>query len=826
MIIRTPWLIERRPELPPSCGAAVRGHAGGRSTQRKTARVAPAHPGLSTLFLSSSTCATLLASTLVCTNATAADSQLSDSPALAEVVVTAQRRAERLDNVPISVSAYDQASLDNMGIRGFSDVARTVPGVTLTPYWGGAMNVSIRGISSLIGAGTTGVYLDDTPMQVRFVGAGSTSTNAYPAVFDLERVEVLRGPQGTLFGAGSEGGTIRFIMPEPGLKEFTGFARSEVGSTRGGDLSYEAGTAVGGPIIDDKLGFRVSAYVREDGGWLDRAPYPGSDVTARNVNSQTTTVLHGALTLAPTENLRITPSFYYQSVHRDDLSSYWPSISDPANGVFRSGQPLAQPGVDHFVLPSLKVQWDFGSATAISNTSYLDRNNPSVVDYSVFVPELLGVPRSVAFAVVPDFTSPVAFVNSQQTFTQEIRLQSNPSDSRLTWVVGAFYQRARQSASETIFSPRLGDLTMGLLGLPVEGVFGVPLGSGGLSYLGVDSTVDEQKAGFGQVDVKLAQPLTLTVGVRVAKTSFTFKNSQQGALNGGSTASSGSESDTPVTPKIGLSYKPSDAWMLFASAAKGFRPGGANTAISATVCAKDLQALGLSQAPSSYSADSVWSYEAGAKGQAFDGSLHVDGSVYYIPWKNTQLPVLLSNCGFTFIANAGSALSQGADLQLDWIVLRALKISAGVAYTDAHYTATALGGSLPGGGRSVIIADGDPLTVAPWQITSSAEYSAPFRSGKSLYLRLIANYSSSYHSAPSPNAVTYDPGKTRMDSARFASLRGGVRSGAWDVSVFVNNLFNSYSALYVTHDTVAPSSLYRIDTYRPRTIGITGSYRY
>jgi len=798
MIIRTQRLNDRRLEETPACDAA-----------RLRAAVGA-----------------LLAGTLACGQATAADSVAADTPGLADVVVTAQRRTERLDNVPISVSAYDQGSLDSMGIRDFSDVARTVPGVTLSPYWAGSMSVSIRGISSLIGAGTTGIYLDDTPMQVRFVGAGSTSTNAYPAVFDLERVEVLRGPQGTLFGAGSEGGTIRFIMPEPGLKEFTGFARSEIGSTKGGDLSYEAGTAVGGPIIDDKLGFRVSAYIREDGGWLDRAPYPAGQVTARNVNSQTTAVLRGALTLAPTDGLRITPAVYYQSVRRDDLSSYWPSMSDPANGVFRSGQPLAQPGVDHFVLPSLKIQWDLGPATAISNTSYLNRNNPSVVDYSVFVPELLGVPRAVAFAVVPDFTSPVAFDNSQQTFTQELRLQSNAADGRLTWVVGAFYQRARQSASETIWSPQLGDLTMGLLGVPVEAVFGVPLGSGGLSYLGVDSTIDEQTAGFGQVDVKLAPALTLTAGVRVGKMSFKFQNSQLGALNGGSTASSGSESETPVTPKIGLSYKPSDAWMLFASAAKGFRPGGANTAISATVCAKDLQALGLSQAPPSYSADNVWSYEVGAKGQVLDGRLHLDGSVFYIPWKNTQLPVLLSNCGFTYIANAGSALSKGADLQVDWLALRALKISVGVAYTDAHYSATSLGGSLPGGGRSVIVADGDPLTAAPWQITASAEYSAPLRSGKTLYLRLVDNYSNSYHSAPSADAVTYDPGITTKDSDRFASVRAGVRTGAWDASLFVNNLFNSYSALHVGHDTVAPWSLYRIDTYRPRTIGITGSYRY
>jgi iron complex outermembrane recepter protein len=747
----------------------------------------------------------------------------SHSGDLEEIVVSATRRDVSALNVPISISALNAAALDNLGIRDFADVARAVPGLTFTPGWDGSTNVSIRGISSPIGAGTTGVYIDDTPIQVRFVGAGSTSTNAYPAVFDLERIEVLRGPQGTLFGAGSEGGTIRFITPEPGMRTYSGYARAETSFTDGGNPSYESGAAFGGPIIDNVLGFRVSAYVRQDGGWLDRASYPSGDVTQRNSNSQDTVVLNGAITVAPADDLKITAAVFYQDIHRDDLGSYWANLSDAANGIFKTGQPLEQPGSDHFILPSLKVQWAFNGMTAISNTSYLNRRNPSTADYSSYIPELLG--GSFYVPAAANFTSPADFLNTQQVFTQEIRLQSSDSDDRLTWVVGSFFQRSRQESTETIYSPQLNELTNALYGVPVIDAFGVGLGPGGLSYLGIDSTVDQQTAGFGQIDLKLASDITLTAGARIAKTKFSFVNSQQGPLNGGNTASTGAESQTPVTPKVGLSYKPVPDWLLYASAAKGFREGGANTAVSADRCAVDLNALGLTQAPSKYDADTVWSYEVGAKGRAFDGHVQIESSVFYIPWKNTQEVVPLTDCGFRYIANVGSALSQGFDLEIDWRVIDGFTLGASVARTDAKYTATALGGALPGGGRAVIVNNGDPLPVAPWQVHSSAEYSFSVHADKDAYLRITDDYSSSYHSGPGANSVAYDPELAHQDSLRYSTLRAGVRTQAWDASFFVNNLLNSDSTLNITHDTLA-SPLVRIDTYRPRTIGVTATYRY
>lgn len=289
--------------------------------------------------------------------------------------------------------------------------------------------------------------------------------------------------------------------------------------------------------------------------------------------------------------------------------------------------------------------------------------------------------------------------------------------------------------------------------------------------------------------------------------------------------SSGSQSQTPVTPKYGLSYKPNSDWLIYATAAKGFREGGANTTVNASRCASDLAALGLAQVPSKYDADTVWSYEVGTKGRLFEGRVQLQGSVFYIPWSDTQEVVPLLSCGFHYISNVGSASSRGFDFQFDWHIVAGLSLSSSVAYTHAKYTQTALGGVLPQGGRAVIVANGDPLSVAPWQFSSNAEYSVPVGDDRSAYLRLSVDYSAGYYSSVNPLSATYDPAVTRQDSARFSTLRTGARTAAWDVSLFCNNLFNSHSVLATTHDTLA-STLFRQDTYRPRTVGLNASYNW
>src|SRR6185312_533695 len=211
------------------------------------------------------------------------------------VVVTATRRAESITKVPESVSAFTAARLDQLNAKSIADLVAFTPGVN---YDETTKNISIRGVNSSAGDATTGIYIDDTPIQLRTLGFGSDNT--LPAVFDLERVEVLRGPQGTLFGAGSEGGTVRYITPQPSLSDYSAYAKSEVSGTQDGAPSYELGAAVGGGIIDDKLGFRVSAWGRHDGGWIDKVDYMDpSHVLQSNTNDVDTYVVRAALTWKP-----------------------------------------------------------------------------------------------------------------------------------------------------------------------------------------------------------------------------------------------------------------------------------------------------------------------------------------------------------------------------------------------------------------------------------------------------------------------------------------------------------------------------------------------
>src|SRR6202050_2157250 len=210
------------------------------------------------------------------------------SDVLEDIVVTATRHEEALSKVPISISAFTQESMDVKGIKDFQDVVRFTPGVQIDANQ--TNQISIRGIASSGGAGTTGIYIDDTPIQIRAMGFNPDDT--LPKTFDMDRVEVLRGPQGTLFGAGSEGGTVRYIMTQPSTTKSSGYARAEMSYTEGGTANYEAGAAYGAPIIDGTLGFRVSAWYRKDGGWIARVdPANPADIIEANANHDETTVL-------------------------------------------------------------------------------------------------------------------------------------------------------------------------------------------------------------------------------------------------------------------------------------------------------------------------------------------------------------------------------------------------------------------------------------------------------------------------------------------------------------------------------------------------------
>jgi iron complex outermembrane recepter protein len=811
--------------------------------------------------------------------------QATSNDVLQEVVVSATRRQEGLSRVPVSVSAYTQDMMDIRGIRDATDIARYTPGVTIDTE--GTNSITIRGIGSSGGAGTTGIYIDDTPIQMRAMGVNADET--LPKTFDMERVEVLRGPQGTLFGAGSEGGTVRYIMTQPSLTEFSAYARSEVSYTEDGSPNYEAGVALGGPIIDDTLGFRVSAWYRHDGGWIDRISPTTQQPEDSDGNYDDTAAVRAALTWAPTAAVRVTPSVMFQNRYRNDVEYYWPLYSDPDSGKFVSADfsPLHEP--DQFWLPALKATADFDSMELVSDSSYYRRRDTSGYDgtlYNMSYYQTLGwapgdggnasgsspyagtspcAPEGFSCyplldgtgvhlpAALSNYLSPNTVTNNQDTETQEIRLQSNDPRSRVQWTVGAFYSISRSFSLEAIHDPEVDELFEYLYGTTIANVFGTATNPNGSSYLPMGDSYfneltghDRQLAGFGEAVWSLTDRLKLTTGVRYSDTSFSFVALNGGPQNGGPGGGSGTERQSPVTERAGLSFQADPDNMFYATYSTGFRVGGANSAIPYSVCATDFEKFGLSGAPDSYKSDNVRNYEIGSKNN-LNHRVKLDASVYYIQWNDIQQNVVLPTCGLGYIANLGAAVSEGGDLQADIALSDALSLESAIGYTDARYSTTALPGPLS---NTPLVASGDAITgrsgnpAAPWTMTLGVEYRF-LVGGRDSYMRVDAEHYTKNNrptAAEDPATVQFGTCSTLTGSQipctitppafTFVSARLGTQLGDWSVSAFVDNLLNAHPVLdynYQPTDGFGPqpaaSPLYRYITYRPRTIGLTLTYR-
>lgn len=752
---------------------------------------------------------------------------------LEEITVTATRVSERLSRVAASVTAFDQVKLDQEGVRSVDDVARLTPGVLFTNTgFAGTTNISIRGIGSTVGASTTGVYIDDTPIQVRSLGFGAT--NPYPEVFDLARVEVLRGPQGTLFGSGSEGGTVRFITPQPSVSQYTGYARAEFSQIEHGGPGGEAGAAVGGPIIDGKLGFRASVWAQRTGGFIDRVSETDLHTLDSNTNWGKAYVGRLAFAFVPYDWLTVTPSLYYQQTYQNASLQYYERISNPDDGAFRAADLLGSPAHERFTLPTLNIQADMGRFTLTSVTSqFIRRGDPDVQDYSHSFPILLLGPHifdnTLYVPGVPDYTLLSNFYNKQDTFTQELRLQTSDKDAPLTGIVGFFLQRARQQDVQLFYDPLLPTLVGTYTGLTVEQLFGVPMLSPTRSYESDDISHDNQEAVFGELTYRVTDALKATVGLRYARTHFSYRNFQAGPWAGTTGLSvSGKQDENPVTPKFGVSYQIDDANMVYATVAKGYRVGGVNKPIPVTsdACRGDLAAFGLTAALGPYNSDHVWSYEIGAKDSLLGGNLQLYSSVYHIKWSNIQQSVTLTNCGFNFIGNVGTAVSQGADLQFQAVLGHHFNLSGSVAYNNAHYDSTVLGAVDPRlGTRGVVVNNGDALPNVPWMVTLSPEYHQEFF-GKQTYGRVTYTHSShNTRHTPDQDPVTlsYDPDVITQPEINLLNVRAGARFSGLDIALFANNLLDSHPVMTRTN-YVRGGSLFYDTTLVPRSIGVTATY--
>jgi outer membrane receptor protein involved in Fe transport len=750
---------------------------------------------------------------------------------LQEIVVTARKREENIDRVPISMAVLSHAEMQQRNIQDMSNIANVTPGIDNSNIGTNAMGndnpISIRGIFSSAGYATTGIYIDDVPIQVRYTALNEWTT--IPKVFDLDRVEVLRGPQGTLFGAGAQGGVIRFITPQPSLTASTGYVRAGLSTTDSGDPSYETGLVIGEPIIDDTLAFRVSAWHRRDGGWIyHESAVPGGFVYD-NSNWADSDVVRGALTFAPNEHLRVTPSIYFQHLYLNDEPGFAPAmcrtpcdtytqqyqdlnlqLSNIAGGHFVNPNLLQAPASDRFYLPALKIDLDLGAITGVSDTSYLERSSHAPVDWTTVLPSL--VAGEAAWPQTAQY--PILFDTAlrQEVFSQEVRVQSSDSNARLQWTVGVFYARSEESTS--------------LLIQPSGGFppLGVP--PGGLVYYGVEpGSVDKQLAGFGQITYQPISLLSVSAGVRIAHTEFTYSSYQSGPLAGGVPPASGQQSQKVVDPKLSINVQLDDNNLLYVSAARGSRIGGLNLPlIQADNCIKALKELGYAdgQVPLTYNSDYLWSYELGSKNRLLGERLQIEASVFHIDWSNIQQTVGVPDCYSAFTSNLGKAFSNGADLVINALVSDSVKLGLSAGYTNAKNNTTVVSGNV----ESVTSGDQINEFAAPWTLVPSVEYHNRGPGRSSIYLRVEGVYRSKNpgpFAAQHPNNAAYSTTFVPNPSTKVLNGHVGATWAQWDVSLFAMNILNTHPVLF-NGQYEFPGPPASAQTLQPRTLGVTTTY--
>jgi iron complex outermembrane recepter protein len=508
--------------------------------------------------------------------------------ALENIIVTAQRREETVQSVPISINALGQQELETSGILSIENIAAMTPGLQFALPNGFSQaftTIAMRGLNTNTGPPTVGVYLDDTTISSRLSGTANQG-NVYPYSFDLNRVEVARGPQGTLFGAGSEAGTVRFITNQPSLTEFTGQVKGEYAETEGGRGTYEMGIALGGPIVQDQLGFRFSAWERSDGGYVNQVnPLPGPGyltVTDPDANTNKKTVVKGALAFEVGDFL-ITPAAYYQRTHQDDTGRFYAAFSDAQDGIFNTGYLLPEVWTDRWTMESIKAEdkkLPFADLTI--DGSYFYREATEVLDESAFVcPGMhtngavgCGNPLGIGYA---ENMSQVAYTPTNmnvEAYTAEARLASNSTDSRFSWVAGFYFEHRAQRDFQIDYDPA--DYQQSFPNNPVAP--GSPLNA----YIIQDQHelfVDVQTAVYVQGDFRITDQLTLTVGERAAHVTVDGADTTAiSYLTGAPPYAPFHGENNPVTPHLGLAYQLIKDDLVYFTFGEGYRPGGGNGA--------------------------------------------------------------------------------------------------------------------------------------------------------------------------------------------------------------------------------------------------------
>lgn len=718
----------------------------------------------------------------------------SNALALDEITVTATRRETNLQDTALTIQAIRETDLLNIGATELEDLVGLVPGLNIT-----GPDLTIRGLRSSLDErsgtiSTTSLYLDETPLDHRF------------RIFDVARVEILKGPQGTLYGAGAMGGTIRMVTNKPDHSAFYSEVDVDYSSTSGSsDDNHEVNAVVNVPLVEDRLAVRAVAYQHDYAGFTDDVR-----LDIRDFDTEEVTGGRIALRWDITDTASVTATYLTEDVERGGASFEMVGLQPLQNDRFFDD--VRDETWDVF---NLLVDWDLEWANLTVTMTRSENEVDEVLDSTRFINGAFGLPDPpnggfLNATQLQDFDDEID--------VGEVRLVSN-LEGKWSWVVGAFYQKLDQVGDTSIFVTEV-DPDNPAIGVRVGDIDG---------FANRDQLVDQRAlfeserevAGFGELTYDFNDKFSATAGIRYLdveqSTQFFLLSTLFGFPAGtGDPLDPISVSHGDYYTKFRLAYRATDDLLFYFIRSEGFRRGGFN------IGAAFGNALGIPNIPDRFDSDEVTNWELGMHSAWLDNRLILNTALYYIDWSDIRVGAL-DPSGLNFTTNGPSADVYGLEAELSYLVSENFDVAATLALTSAELSSETVDEALDGLGvpypdNLTLAPEGEKLPGIPEETFSlTFNYRIPeLISRFDGYVRLDGTYTSATYNTYEQGQFSF--GRTKMDAYTLVNLRAGIAGGGgWDLSVYARNLFDERADLFIDQAAFGPQQIRR---NRPRTVGV------
>lgn len=755
---------------------------------------------------------------------------------LEEIIVTAQKRSESLQDVPISIQAYNSEKLDQLNISDFDDYASLLPSVSYVSLGPGNSQVYMRGVSDGTNGTSTAsgatpsvaIYLDEQPVT-------SIGRNLDVHIYDIERVEALAGPQGSLYGASSQSGTLRIITKKADTSEFSAGIDLGASTTHKGEPSHSIEGFVNIPIVEDKAAIRLVGWRTDDGGYIDNVlrtqtfnagtafTTDNSEFTKDDFNESEKTGFRAALRIDLDENWTVTVGHSAQEL---ESVGVWDHDPDKI-GDLEVARFFDDSNTDKFNQSSIEIEANIGEFEFIYAGSYLDREVDYELDYSSYSVDADSyIKYYVCDYDAGNFTNcgdpRIQFRDESRykRLNHEVRIQS-PAEDRLRYIVGAFYEDSTHDYELSWEIPGIRPGKTVASGLEQDNMLPDPRNPNGLTlpsgsnlppntYFFTDqSRLDEQLAFFGEVSFDINDSLTATIGGRYfdaeteiegyAGSAIFSPFTVLGAGNGGADIS---VQEDGFLYKANLTYQINSDVMVYGTFSEGFRPGGANRDPKGGI-------------PKTYDADFVDNFELGWKATLMDGRMRFNGAAYWMVWEDMQLSRLDVKTGsfLVFTENVSESEIKGVEADLTFLAAEGLTLVSAISYNQAKLTKDF---TLLSDSTQVLAAEGTELPFVPeLKFTQTARYEFAWI-GYDMNLQAVYNYTDTSYS----DLIVDD--REEQGSFNFANLSFGIDAESWSASMYVNNVTDERPEIFINsvdEDT-------RVTTSRPRSVGVDFGYRF